>query len=77
MSHDRIINISDLIKDKEAKQKELEYYESCLEDLLRKMSMVKNQIDLTEIIINMIKTESDDLLEKYFEKKDDSRLLNI
>ena len=43
----KIILISDLIKDKEAKEEELAYYEKVMQELLVKMHMVKNEINLT------------------------------
>ena len=73
----KIIHISDLIKDKHQKEKELEYYEKCLSELLIKMSMVKRDIDLTNIIIDCIKTEKVDAMQKFFDKKDQERILDF
>ena len=53
----KIILISDLIKDKEAKEEELAYYEKVMQELLVKMHMVKNEINLTNTIIDVIKNE--------------------
>ena len=72
-----IITITDLLEDKEAKQKELEYYEQCLAELVTKMAMVRNQINVTETIINMIKTENDTLFEDFIKAKDAARVLDI
>ena len=58
----KIILISDLIKDKEAKEEELAYYEKVMQELLVKMHMVKNEINLTNTIIDVIKNEKADIL---------------
>lgn len=73
----KIITITDLLQDKEAKQKELEYYEMCLKDLVIKMQMVRSQIGVTETIINMIKSENDTLFEDFIAAKDKARILDI
>ena len=73
----KIVTITDLLQDKEAKQKELDYYENCLKDLLLKMSIVRNQIGVTETIINMIKSENDTLFEDFMAAKDKARILDI
>ena len=73
----KIITITDLLQDKEAKQKELEYYERCLKDLVIKMQMVRSQIGVTETIINMIKSENDTLFEDFIAAKDKARILDI
>ena len=52
-----IIQIAGLIEEKLRKQKELEFYEGELKKLLFRMSMVKQEISLTETIINMIQKE--------------------
>jgi len=41
------------------------------------MSMVKRDIDLTNIIIDCIKTEKVDIMQKYFDKKDKDRVLDF
>ena len=73
----KIITITDLLQDKEAKQKELEYYEMCLKDLVIKMQIVRSQIGVTETIINMIKSENDTLFEDFIAAKDKARILDI
>jgi hypothetical protein len=73
----KIITITDLLQDKEAKQKELDYYEMCLKDLVIKMQMVRGQIGVTETIINMIKSENDTLFEDFMAVKDKARILDI
>jgi hypothetical protein len=73
----KIITITDLLQDKETKQKELDYYEMCLKDLVMKMQLVRNQIGVTETIINMIKTENDKLFEDFIASKDKARILDL
>jgi len=73
----KIITITDLLQDKETKQKELDYYEMCLKDLVMKMQLVRNQIGVTETIINMIKTENDKLFEDFIAAKDKARILDL
>ena len=71
----KIILISDLIKDKEAKEEELAYYEKVMQEPLVKMHMVKNEINLTNTIIDVIKNEKADILQKFIESKDNTRIL--
>lgn len=52
-----IIQIAGLIEEKLRKQQELDFYEGELKKLLFRMSMVKQEISLTETIINMIQLE--------------------
>ena len=71
----KIILISDLIKDKEAKEEELAYYEKVMQELLVKMHMVKNEINLTNTIIDGIKNEKADILQQFIESKDNTRVI--
>ena len=71
----KIILISDLIKDKEAKEEELAYYEKVMQELLVKMHMVKNEINLTNTIIDVIKNEKADILQQFIESKDNTRVI--
>jgi len=71
----KIILISDLIKDKEAKEEELLYYERVMQELFVKMHMVKKEINLTNTIIDVIKNEKADILQQFIESKDDTRIL--
>lgn len=67
----------DLLEDKQAKQEELEYYERCLKDLLSKMSYVKQEINLTETIIDVIKNEKVEVIQEFIEKRDKARIINL
>ena len=71
----KIILISDLIKDKEAKEEELLYYERVMQELFVKMHMVKKEINVTNTIIDVIKNEKADILQQFIESKDDTRIL--
>ena len=71
----KIILISDLIKDKEAKEEELLYYEKVMQELFVKMHMVKKEINLTNTIIDVIKNEKADILQQFIESKDDTKIL--
>ena len=71
----KIILISDLIKDKEEKEEELAYYEKVMQELLVKMHMVKNEINLTNTIIDVIKNEKADILQQFIESKDNTRVI--
>tara|TARA_Y100000385_G_C12925935_1_gene564634 strand:- start:80 stop:295 length:216 start_codon:yes stop_codon:yes gene_type:complete len=57
MKSGKIIQIADLINDKLRKEQELEYYEEELQKLLIRMSFVRREIDLTNVIIDMIANE--------------------
>ena len=79
MSHDgsKLIMLVDLMEDRQAKMEELEYYERCLQDLLRKMSMIKGEINLTNNIIGVIKNEKADVIAKFIASQDSKRILDI
>ncbi len=57
MKSGKIIQIADLINDKLRKEQELEFYEEELQKLLIRMSFVRREIDLTNVIIDMIANE--------------------
>ena len=73
----KLIMLVDLLEDKQAKQEELEYYERCLKDLLSKMSQVKQEINLTETIIDVIKNEKVEVIQEFIEKRDKARIINL
>ena len=54
----RIILIADGIEQKLRKEKELEFYLKELEELQRKIGWLRREVDLTNTIIGMIKTET-------------------
>lgn len=57
MQGSKIIQIADLIEERLRKEKELAFYEEELQKLLFRMSMVRQEISLTETIIKMIANE--------------------
>jgi hypothetical protein len=73
----KLIMLVDLMEDRQAKLEELQYYEQCLQDLLRKMSMIKGEIDLTNNIIGVIKNEKADVIAKFITSQDNKRTLKF
>ena len=53
----RIILISDFIEQRLRKEQELEFYLKELDELQRKIGFLRREVNLTNTIINMIKTE--------------------
>tara|TARA_B000000532_G_scaffold224015_1_gene200577 strand:+ start:251 stop:508 length:258 start_codon:yes stop_codon:yes gene_type:complete len=65
----KLILISEFLEQKLRKEQELEFYIKELEELQRKIGYLKQEVSLTNTIINMIKTEQvydikENLLEK-------------
>jgi len=59
MSNDqKLILITDFIEQKLRKEKELEFYEKELIELQTKIGYLRREVDLTNTIINLIKTET-------------------
>jgi len=54
----KLILITDFIEQKLRKEKELEYYLKELEELQRKIGYLRQEVNLTNTIINMIKTDT-------------------
>ena len=66
----KLILISEFIEQKLRKEQELEFYLKELEELQRKIGFLKNEVSLTNTIINMIKTEQVyDIKENMIEKR--------
>lgn len=76
MSEDqRIILISDFIEQKLRKEQELEYYLKELAELERKIGYLRREVDLTNTIIGMIKSEQVyDIKEQMIEKHNENLL---
>ena len=73
----RIILISDFIEQKLRKEQELEYYLKELEELQRKIGYLRQEVDLTNTIIDMIKGEMVyDIKERMLEQHNDKLLGN-
>lgn len=77
MSNAKLIMLADLLEDRQAKQKELEYYNMVLQDLITKMSSIKREIQLTETIIDVIENEKVEVIQKFIQERDESRLLDL
>ena len=71
----RIILIADVIEQKLRKEKELEFYLKELAELERKIGYLRREVDLTNVIIDMIKTEQVyDIKEAMLEKHNNKLL---
>jgi len=77
MSNAKLIMLADLLEDRQAKQKELEYYNMVLQDLITKMSSIRREIQLTETIIDVIENEKVEVIQKFIQERDESRLLDL
>ena len=72
MTENKLIFISDILETKLRKEKELEFYEKELEKLKQKMFFVQKDIEITNIIIKMIESESIyDIKDNMLDKKND------
>ncbi len=54
---DNIVSLSDLIESRLRKEQELEYYQEALTRLVKKVSILQKEIDITNLIIDMIEGE--------------------
>jgi hypothetical protein len=54
----KLILLTDIIEQKVRKEKELEFYEAEIEKLREKMYWLQRDIDVNNIILNMIKTDT-------------------
>ncbi|MDC3304972.1 hypothetical protein OAV13_00460 [bacterium] len=67
----KLILITDFIEQKLRKEQELEYYLKELTELNRKIGFLRQEVDLTNTIINMIKAEQvHDVKERMVERLD-------
>ncbi len=64
-----IINLQEVYDMRARKEKELEFYNKELEKLHSKMSFLKQEINLTHTIIDIIETEKVVDLKEYVERK--------
>jgi len=55
------------------KEKELEFYQKTLKELLFKMSVIQQEIKLTNTIIDIIKSEKVECIAEYIHNKDNER----
>jgi len=67
----KLILITDFIEQKLRKEQELEYYLKELTELNKKIGFLRQEVDLTNTIINMIKAEQvHDVKERMVERLD-------
>lgn len=64
-----IINLQEVYEIRDRKERELAYYTKQLEELHQKMGFIKQEINLTHTIIDIIETEKVVDLREYVEKK--------
>lgn len=62
-----ILSLVDIIEQKLRKEKELAYYEEELRKLEKKMFFLKKEIQMTNFIIDAVRNEKDDQLQKRLE----------
>lgn len=72
----KLILISDFIEQKIRKEQELEFYLRELTELNRKIGFLRQEVDLTNTIINMIKAEQvHDVKERMVERLDNQIII--
>ena len=54
----KLIRLADVVDDKIRKEKELEFYEKELQKLHHKMEVLRQEINATNIIIDLVKHEN-------------------
>jgi|TARA_R100000093_G_scaffold70926_2_gene45256 hypothetical protein len=64
-----ILFLSDIIEQRTRKQNELEYYEQELKNLQRKMKFLREEIQLTNLIIHVVTNEKVVDIQKFIENK--------
>lgn len=74
---EKLIMLADLLEERKDKQAELEYYEAQLQELITRMTMVRQEIALTETIINVIKSEKAEVIKDFIRKRDQARILDL
>ena len=64
-----LIRLSDVIESKVQKEKELEFYQRELQKLNQKMAILREEITVTNIIIDLVRSEKVRDFKKEFEQK--------
>ncbi|MDA0320264.1 MAG: hypothetical protein O3A90_13415 [Proteobacteria bacterium] len=64
-----LIRLSDVIDSKVQKEKELEFYQRELQKLNQKMAILREEITVTNIIIDLVRSEKVRDFKKEFEQK--------
>ena len=54
----KLISLSEILESKEQKEKELEFYRKKLEEIEQRMYWLNRDLEVTNIIIEMIETET-------------------
>ena len=65
-----IIELSDILEQKLRKERELIFYEAQLAHLVVKMQLVKKEIEITNIIIDLVNQEKIIDIQEYLDKKE-------
>ena len=71
----KITLISEFIETKLRKEQELEFYQKQLEELQLKMGYLRKDIDITNVIIDLIKSEKILDIENYMLEKNETLLI--
>ncbi len=71
----KITLISEFIETKLRKEQELEFYQKQLEELQLKMGYLRKDIDITNVIIDLIKSEKILDIEDYMLEKNETLLI--
>ncbi len=72
----KLILITEFIEQKLRKEKELDFYQEELLKLTKKISILSREVDLTNSIINLIKSDNVyDFREKWLEQEEKKKLL--
>ena len=64
-----LIRLSDVVDSKVQKEKELEFYQRELQKLNQKMAVLREEITVTNIIIDLVRSEKVRDFKKEFERK--------
>ena len=73
----KLILMSEFIEQKVRKEKELEFYQEELQKLTSKIQYLSREVDLTNTIIELIKTDNVyDFKEKWVEQEEKKNLLS-
>lgn len=73
----KLILMSEFIEQKVRKEKELEFYQEELQKLTSKIRYLSREVDLTNTIIELIKTDNVyEFKEKWVEQEEKKKLLN-
>ena len=66
----KIIVLADILEQKLRKERELNFYETQLAQLLLRMDFIRKEIEITNIIINLVSEEKIIDIQDYLKKKE-------